>query len=184
VAVVPGYVKCPKCGAPLPKKPARLQTNTAGGTSVESGGGFPVVPVVGAGLVLAIVIAVFALRGGDDKKQAPTATPTAAAPDAGGGTTATGAADPDPIPDPPTQDQDTTADPSAATRALGNGLQRERLWGTVETIGTRIEIRSGACDDPKMATLIEASTPALRDGGLTKLRCLEQSGRVVFERDL
>ena len=37
---------------------------------------------------------------------------------------------------------------------------------------------------PRMAPLIESSRSPLKGAGLTKLRCLEQSGRVVFERDL
>ena len=36
VAVVPGYVKCPKCQAALPK--LRAPTMAAGGTSSSSGG--------------------------------------------------------------------------------------------------------------------------------------------------
>jgi hypothetical protein len=35
-----------------------------------------------------------------------------------------------------------------------------------------------------MATALDASAPTFKAAGLTKLRCLEQSGRVVTDRDL
>ena len=75
-------------------------------------------------------------------------------------------------------------DPSAAATALDRSLKSERLWGTVQVLGTRVDIRSGACRDPGMAPVLDAALPSLRTAGLTKLRCLEQSGAVVFERDL
>jgi hypothetical protein len=45
-------------------------------------------------------------------------------------------------------------------------------------------VRSGSCGDPAMRPAIEGAKVVLRGAGLTKLRCLEQSGAVVFERDL
>jgi hypothetical protein len=68
--------------------------------------------------------------------------------------------------------------------ALDRALKKERLWGTLELRGDRIDVRSASCGDPGMKPLIDANAAALRDGGLTRLRCLEQSGAVVFERDL
>jgi hypothetical protein len=32
--------------------------------------------------------------------------------------------------------------------------------------------------------MVEAATAALKNAGLTRLRCVEQSGVLVFERDL
>ena len=63
-------------------------------------------------------------------------------------------------------------------------LRAQRLWGAVEIAGQRIDVRSGSCADPGMQPLIEAKKSMLRGAGLTKLRCVEQSGAVVFERDL
>jgi hypothetical protein len=45
-------------------------------------------------------------------------------------------------------------------------------------------VRSSACSEAALGSLIDARRDVLRDAGLTRLRCLEQSGRVVFERDL
>jgi hypothetical protein len=35
-----------------------------------------------------------------------------------------------------------------------------------------------------MAPVLATAAPELKDAGLTRLRCMEQSGAVVFERDL
>lgn len=67
---------------------------------------------------------------------------------------------------------------------LEGTLRRQRLWGRVEITGRRVDVRSGSCADPAMRPAIEGRRPLLRGAGLTKLRCLEQSGAVVFERDL
>jgi hypothetical protein len=75
-------------------------------------------------------------------------------------------------------------DASAAVRELERSLRGRRLWSTVEVTGPRIDVRSAACREPAMASTLDASLEALRDGGLTKLRCLAQSGAVVFEREL
>lgn len=182
VAVVPGYVRCPKCSAPLPHGQLRRLATSAGGTSLE-GSGFPLVPVVIAVAVAAVIVVVFATRGGG-AKPASAGDPT--------DDVAAGTDDVEPPP-PPTDDptptftpttRPTGPDPGAAVADLRRALSRERLWGTVEVAAPRVDVRSGACEDPNMGSVIDAATPPLRDAGLTKLRCLEQSGRVVFERDL
>ncbi|HEY6177551.1 MAG TPA: hypothetical protein VIX73_24005, partial [Kofleriaceae bacterium] len=63
-------------------------------------------------------------------------------------------------------------------------LRRQRLWGRAEIAGPRIDVRSGSCADPAMRPVIDGAVAGLHGAGLTKLRCLEQSGAVVFERDL
>jgi len=176
VAVVPGYVKCPKCQTPLPLR--RAQTAAAGGTSISEGG-FPITAVVlGVGAV-AIVIAVFALRGGDDAKPPPTEPTTGSAepvaePVAG---------EPDVTPT-PTPSQPAAADPTVAIRDLDRALAKQRLWATVEAIGANVDVRSGSCREPTMMPILDAAVPALQDVGITKVRCLEKGGAVVFERDL
>jgi len=72
----------------------------------------------------------------------------------------------------------------AAASALERALRARRLWSTVDVSGSRIEVRSASCDDPAMAPTVEGIVPTLRSAGLTRLRCLAQSGSVVFERDL
>lgn len=180
VAVVPGYVRCPKCQAPLPAEARRAGVVTPGGTAVVARG-FPLVPVlVGGGVALAVIL-VFALRDGDD------AAPPAPAPAAPAPTPAAPAA---PAPGPAAVDpggarpRGNQVDPYAVGRDLERALDRQRLWSTVETGGDVIDVRSGACRDPDLAPIVDAAAAALRNAGLTRLRCLEQSGAVVFERDL
>ncbi|MDQ3371020.1 MAG: hypothetical protein M3680_36845, partial [Myxococcota bacterium] len=75
-------------------------------------------------------------------------------------------------------------DPAAPARDLERALRRQRLWASVEVIGSRIDVRSSACSDAGMAPMIDAARNALKHAGLTRLRCVEQSGALVFERDL
>ncbi len=186
--VVPGYAKCPKCHAALP----RLQTQagaTAGGTAVESQRS----PVTVGIVVVAVVVGVILLLkvmfgGGDDESQpdnqvTPPGTRTAAP------TRAPAPAPTRPDERPFADDDRPAATPpriqsGAAARQLDATLRRQRLWSKVDVFGTRIDVRSGSCDDPHMKTSISSMTTTLRDAGLTHVRCLAQSGSVVFERDL
>lgn len=181
VAVVPGYVKCPKCQAPLPLR--RASTQAAGGTSMGSGGGLSLGMIIGGLVVIGAIVTVFALRGGNDK--APTAE-IRPDPEPAETIPAVRAAPSDPDVTPTqAQVQPAATDPTVAVRDLDRALTKERLWGTVEVVGGgAVDVRSGACRDAAMMPLLEASIPALKEGGVTKLRCLEQAGAVVFERDL
>jgi hypothetical protein len=176
VAVVPGYVKCPKCQTQLPQR--RAVTQAAGGTAVD-GGGPPIAMILLGVAAIGVVIAVFALRGGQTKAAPGTAPVSATEPD-----------DPDPTPSEPdvtptpTPTQPAVADPTTAIRDLERELKKERLWGTVEAVGGALEIRSAGCREATMMPILDAAVPALKDGGLSKVRCLEQGGAVVFERDL
>lgn len=76
------------------------------------------------------------------------------------------------------------AERRAAAVALEDTLRRQRLWGRAEVVGDRLDVRSGSCSDQAMRPAIDDARTALRGAGLTRLRCLEQSGAVVFERDL
>jgi hypothetical protein len=75
-------------------------------------------------------------------------------------------------------------DRRAAARQLEATLRRQRLWGRAEVAGPRIDVRSGSCADKAMPPAIDSERTVLRGAGLTRLRCLAQSGAVVFERDL
>jgi hypothetical protein len=187
VAVLPGYVKCPKCHAGLPFVTGRIKRTTAdpGGTAVARRG-FPIVPVlVAVGVAAAVVIVGFVLRSG--------AKPTTAGPTAlPGPVAATAAAVPErepiapltvPAREPP-RPATGVADRRGAAAELEATLRRQRLWGRSEITGDRIDVRSGSCADPAMRPAIDGAQAVLRGAGLTKLRCLEQSGAVVFERDL
>src|SRR5260221_11387206 len=65
VAVVPGYVRCPKCHRPLPRF-ARNSTSAVGGTSLEADTpkGSPVLAILAAVVVGGGIITYFAFRGG------------------------------------------------------------------------------------------------------------------------
>ncbi len=180
VAVVPGYVRCPKCRKPLPRR----QSAVEGGTAVEapSSNIAAIGALIGALVIGGGIIAFFALRG-EDKK--PVATRPAAV------TNDTTAADTDttaPVPDQPTLPAPTAAptgpQPEDVAAQLERELKKQRLWATVTVIGGRADVRSGSCSDPAMAPMLDGAAPAFKAAGLTKLRCVEQSGRVVTDRDL
>jgi hypothetical protein len=187
VAVIPGYVRCPKCHAGLAPSTStgRLPrlSGDPGGTALPQTS-FPIVPVLVGLVAVAALIVVFGVRGGGKKTEAAPEPPTEPIPVTAPGApqrlldrgTAAAAAGESPV----AAAQDVTA----ATRELEGLLRRLRLWGRGEIAGSRIDVRSGSCADPAMRPAIESKTSLLRGAGLTKLRCLEQSGAVVFERDL
>lgn len=190
VAVVPGYVKCPRCHAVMPGGGRFRGGASAGGTAVQERG-FPVVPVAIGGLAVAVVL--FLVLGGRTRKPAPPPTEE--------GTTAEAA--PAPIPAnaapvpaappigaallparPPEIPGTAGPTPAAVAAELERALGRQRLWSSVQASGNGVDVRSASCGEPAMGPMIEAARTALRGAGLTRLRCLAQSGAVVFERDL
>ena len=184
VAVLPGYTKCPKCHGPLPYvKPRRAGTTAdAGGTVAEEKASM-IAPVAIAVLVAGSIIAFFALRnrGSSDEPiaPAPVAAPVATQP--------APPPPPDrraPPPSPTAASRPAGPSPTAAAGDLEKELRHQRLWSSVTVHGASLEVRSATCADPQMAPAIETARPTLQAAGLTKLRCLEESGRVVFERDL
>ncbi len=181
VAVVQGYVKCPKCQSVLPAV-RRGQTHAgAGGTTAVGGQGMPVLPLVVGGAVALGIVLFFALRK-DSAAEPPPAVPTDPTEQPDRATEPVVVA-PEPTTPDPTPGSAAPA-PTAAIKALDRALKKERLWSKVEVKGQRVEIRSAVCSDPGMATVLEAAAASLKSGGLTRLRCMEQSGAVVFERDL
>lgn len=182
VAVVPGYVRCPRCQAALPAPSLRrLPTTGPGGTAV-AGRSVTALVLLGAGVLILLLVLYLALRDGSSPKPAPV-EPTTAEP----------ARDPEPAAGPPPAPPEpaapittgnNTIDPNATARDLERVLRRQRLWASVEVVGDRIDVRSSSCRDEGMLPLVEAATAALKNAGLTRIRCVEQSGGVVFERDL
>lgn len=176
VAVVPGYVRCPKCHKPLPRRPAAIE----GGTALEQKSRAPaIVAIAAAVLVGGGSIAYFILRGDDVTTEAPPPVVTPEVEDTDEQEVVT-------TPDLPAEPTSAPKRPDAQATAaeLERSLKRQRLWSTVTVVGGRVDVRSGSCDDPAMAPELDGATPALKAAGLTKLRCVEQSGRVVSERDL
>ncbi|MBV8762320.1 MAG: hypothetical protein JO257_33835 [Deltaproteobacteria bacterium] len=178
VPVVPGYTRCPKCHNALPQR----STNTVeGGTSLEPTDGPRVPPAVfiGIGLVGVALIVWLGLRhrGADSTPTANAApapqqvTQTAQTP-----TLAPAAPVPSTAPRGPT--------PDSVANNVQTALRRQRLWSSVTVRGSTVEVRSGACADPAMKPALENAAPQFKAAGLTTLRCVEQSGAVVFARDL
>lgn len=189
VAVVPGYVRCPKCHTALSgaTTTGRIRRIDEGGTAMPDRS-FPLMPVLLGLAVLAAMILVFGTRGTKTKTETEAvatipdpvpATPIRTAPPTAAARPATEVAAPGAVATGPT-----AADISAASRALEGALRQARLWGRVEAGGGLVVVRSGSCGDRTMRPTIDGQAALLRGAGLTKLRCVEQSGAVVFERDL
>ncbi len=181
IPVVPGYVKCPRCHKPLPLLRQKSTTrDPGGGTAVDEPGGFPIIAVVIAVVVAGGIIAFFGLRGRGGTK----ATSEVSAPQPDQDDRAT---PPPPVAAPTEAPPQAPEAPNPITTAanLEATLRRLRLWSTVEVVGgTRVDIRSGVCADPQFGPTIESARASLHAAGLTKLRCLEESGAVAFERAL
>lgn len=177
VAVVPGYVRCPKCHKPLPQTAKAVRD--VGGTAVETISKTPLIALLAGALVVGLLIAYFAFRTKTEPRAAVAAPPQPPAP------TETAPAQPEatPVEARPATTQ-AGPDPNAAASDLERALRKQRLWSTVGITGSRVDVRSGSCSDPAMAPLLDASVASFKAAGLTQLRCLEQSGRVVSTRDL
>lgn len=175
VAVVPGYVRCPKCHKPLPQtRPVR----DVGGTAVETTSRMPLLAILAGALAVGLLIAFFAFRSTKPAPKQAVAQPAQP--------TQTEAAPVQPETVQPEARSVTPAvpDPNAVAGDLERALRKQRLWSTVNVEGSRVDVRSGSCSDPAMAPALDASAPSFKAAGLTQLRCLEQSGRVVSSRDL
>ena len=187
VAVVPGYVKCPKCHRSLPRF-ARNSISPVGGTVIteKTNMWWPVLGVVlGIAVVTFIgwqVRSAFAdyrnkshhVRDAGVVTEEPTNQPVQP-------TINDSIAAGQPNIPAPTAPKLRASD---VAKDLERGLNKQRLWSTVTVIGDRVEVRSASCADTGMKPTIETAVTSFHAAGLTKLRCLEQSGGVVFTRDL
>jgi hypothetical protein len=173
VAVVPGYVRCPKCHKPLP---GPIATRLEGGTAVQSTARkAPLVAVLAAVAVGVAILIYLGVRKTDKPiVQAQTTEES----------DAVAAPEPAATDQPEATEQPSGPNPVEVAASLERTLKKQRLWSTVTVVGGRVEVRSGSCGDAAMAPVLDAAAPAFKAAGLTRLRCLEQSGRVVTERDL
>ena len=188
VAVVPGYVKCPKCHRPLPRF-ARNSISPVGGTVVtEKTRSWPIIAIV-IGVVVVVFIGWQVKKAFDDYRtkvhhvrdagvitEEPTNTP---APNSINDSLAAG----QPANPPPTNAAPTIRAEDVA-KTLEHSLKTQRLWSTVTVTGDHVDVRSASCADGGMKPAIETVVASFHAAGLTKLRCVEQSGGVVFARDL
>ena len=178
VAVVPGYVKCPKCQAPLPRRAARV-TIDPGGTAVPPRPPFPYAVVIGA--VVVIGGAIIGLVAWHGHRRAPSADAAvqAAAPASGHPTDL----DPGAAALPP-ESQPGPMPADAVAAQLEQRLKHLHLWATVEVGTSTVDVRSDSCSDPAIQPVIAPAIPRFKAAGLTRLRCVEESGTIVFTRDL
>ena len=155
-----------------------------GGTAVARRG-FPISAVLVAVAVAAAIILGFGLRGSGKPAAAVSEAPAGPVETVAEGSAARGTVAPRALPAAGPGPANTAGEARrAASAELEDTLRRQRLWGRSEITGDRIDVRSGSCGDPAMRPAIDGERTVLRGAGLTKLRCLAQSGAVVFERDL
>ena len=174
--MVPGYVRCPKCHTPLPKATVGPTAFHSGGTAVDSRR-FPVGAVVIAVVALVAVIGGYFLFRKHGTSAAAQPDETAAATTPSSDDTDTSAPPSTFAPAPPAHPEDVAAE-------LERTLKRMHLWATVEVGTGLVDVRSGSCSDPAIRPVLDAAAPRFKKAGLTRLRCLEESGSVVFSREL
>jgi len=182
VAVVPGYVKCPKCHRSLPRY-SRNSVSPVGGTAVETPASkaSPVFALIAALVVAGGIIWFFVHRKHEASAAAPAPTTDTLA---GSATTPQPAPVTTPTPAPTPAPVQPAVHADQVAKNLESDLKKQRLWSTVNVIGDHVDVRSSSCNDAAMKATIQPELAAFRAAGLTKLRCLEQSGAVVFARDL
>jgi hypothetical protein len=138
---------------------------------------------IALGVAIAIILA-FGLGGSTKQPEPPPAAPPASIPAIAANPQPRATVAVGPQQGAPSAPEAVVQDPGPAVAELKLALRDKRLWGSVAITGQRIDVRSGSCADPAMQPLIETKKTLLHSAGLTKLRCVEQSGAVVFERDL
>jgi hypothetical protein len=163
---------------------SRLSRASIGGTAVaKSRSNVPVI-LIAAVVVLAVAGAITyaAVHHGGDATATATSTATS-----GAGPVAPVAPR---TPIAPTVATPLPAAAPAATvsaGALANDLQRDlqqrHLWSTVAVVGDHVDIHSSTCTDPQMKPVLDRVAGDFKSAGLRRLRCLEESGKLVFARD-
>ncbi|MGE5186947.1 MAG: hypothetical protein ACM31C_33075 [Acidobacteriota bacterium] len=184
VAVTPGYVRCPKCKKPLPR---RATTSAAqGGTAVVDRR--PPWKLIGiVALALVVIGGVWQGRKAfrDYRSKVAAGVPRDAADVPAAPAPSQGPAPaPGPSPAPPPAAAPSAPDAGEVANELHRSLERAQLWSTVEIVGDHVDVRSSSCGDPQMRPMLDGAAGGFKAAGLTRLRCLEQSGTVVFQRDL
>jgi hypothetical protein len=163
---------------------ARNTASPVGGTTIKTKQGSPLLGIAIAVIVGGGFIAFFALRGGRHH-EASAATAPASSPDQPADVAAP------PAPSPPQAPVTAaprpvvaTPNPGALASSLQSTLQRMELWSTVAVTAGRVELQSRVCRDARLTKQLDAVSSSFRAAGLTRVRCLEQSGAVVFDREL
>jgi len=183
VAIVPGYVRCPKCHFVLPPVRRPRSSIAPSGTAVEERRAPIAAIVMGLAALGVVVAAYFLFRGGGPKPEQP--PPVSDQPPAMPSSPSPGPS-PTPTPNPSAPSAQAPSGPSAESLAveLQRALDHQRLWSRVEVAGAVVEITSQSCSDPAIKPVIDAAATRLKAAGTSRLRCRDESGTVVFTRDL
>jgi hypothetical protein len=164
----------------LPMERSRLSRASLGGTAVaKSRSNVPVI-VITAIVLLAVAGAITyaAVHRGGDATATATGAALPAAPAAPSAPAAPVVAAPPPAA--PAQ----TVSAGAVANDLQRDLQHRHLWSTVAIVGDHVDIHSSTCSDPAMKPVLDRVAGDFKSAGLRRLRCLEESGKLVFARDL
>lgn len=185
-----GYVKCPKCHAPMPgATTARARrASMAGGTTSERIEVEPVATAGGGGLwwIAALVVAgaglaLWATQCRGSARRTDTAAAVVDQPSADVGATAVDVPTTDVRPPPVAAGN---PDPAFAADALEGELAAERLFATVDVAGDLLDVRSAFCNEAALGEIIARHAAELRGAGVVRVRCSETYGTQVFERGL
>lgn len=137
---------------------------------------------VGVGVAVSVAGAVllFALGGDAPRERAPEvdeAPPQEVAPIA--------ATRPAPVAfEPESGSAPTVVSQAVAIDQLRRAFGKARLYSQLSMQGDQLELRSAACDDPRLSELLDQVTATLHESGLRRVRCLQPHGQVVFSREL
>lgn len=188
ISVMVGYVKCPKCHAPMPGSTTgrNRRASMAGGTTSERidvladegrGGGMWWLAGV---VVIGVGVAVWATQcRGTRRATAPAAAVTDTQPAAGTAQIDDTAPDQRPAPVAPGG-----PDPAYAADALEGELAGERLYATVQVVGEILDVRSAFCNEVRLGEIVGRHAAELKGSGVQRVRCSETYGTQVFERGL
>lgn len=157
----------------------RRDTNQGGGTTVAKERPSRWSAAALAVAVVAVVAGVVALvltRGAAHHTVAePTATPVA----------------PPPVsartldePEAPPAEVAPVRDPWPVLDRLERAAAGERLYLKATARGASVELRSSFCGEARVAALVDAALPALREQGIARVTCVELHGAAVFARTL
>ena len=179
VPVTVGYVKCPRCHAPLPVRIARGRASLGyGGTSITERQGAWRGPAVALVLlaIVGVAIAVVVKRSSRAANVVATVPAVAVAPPA--------AINDSPVA-PVVAAHEAAADTTAGKNALAlldRDLREHRMWSTVTAHGVAITVQSSQCGDAAIVGVIDAAASELKAAGFKMLQCAEPAGHVVFDR--
>lgn len=162
---------------------ARRVSAPPGGTAVETSGIPKRMLVLGGAVAVSLGVLAAVLLGAGQKKEVERAAPGTGV--EGEPVTAAQIPRAQPIAPPVVeQPQLRTGDPAAAVDQLRRAFAKARLYSQISVQGDQLELRSSACGDRQLETLLSQVSAQLAESGLHRVRCLEPHGQVVFSREL